>query len=582
MNMKVLKNILAFAVVILLASACNEWIDPISYVAPGTDESAPTVTITYPVEGSSIQVPEFVGSVNIKFIATDDIELKTVSILMDGVEIVSFNQFLDYRRLVKEYLYTSLTNGEHTLSITATDLTDKSTTSTVHFTKKPPYEAKYDGEIFYMPFDGDYVEKISFNSATEVGSPGFAGESRKGLNAYKGATDSYLTFPTTGLTSGEFSAAFWYKVNASPDLAGILNSSPTGQDRTKGFRLFREGNASLQRIKLNVGYGGGETWNDGQEIAAPATDWVHIAFTVSASKCIIYINGSVAAQVDNAGEIDWTGCDVLTIGSGKPNYTYWNHFSDLSYYDELRFFNKAISQTEILTIIADDSPYVPKYSGEIFYMPFEGTYRELVSNEDATVVGAPGFETGKVGQAYAGATDAYLTFPTTELVKSSSLSAVFWMKINATPDRAGILVASPIDALNPGFPAIQNKRTDGFRFFRENSGGLQQIKVNVGIGTGESWNDGGLVDPSTGEWVHIAFTISNTASRIYINGVLAREATFATPMTWSGCDLLCIMSGVPRFTEWNHYSDLSLMDELRIFNKELTQADIQAIIDDEN
>jgi hypothetical protein len=42
------------------------------------------------------------------------------------------------------------------------------------------------------------------------------------------------------------------------------------------------------------------------------------------------------------------------------------------------------------------------------------------------------------------------------------------------------------------------------------------------------------------------------------------------------------MSGAPRFTEWGHLSDESYMDELRIFNKALSQAEIQTIIDDEN
>jgi hypothetical protein len=282
--MKGLKYILIMTVTIILAS-CNEWIDPISYVDPGPDQSAPVVTIKYPVEGTAIQVPTLIGSINIQMEVTDDIELKSVSVKIDGTEIISYATFKDYRRLVAEYLYTNLTNGSHTLTVTGTDLQNKATTATVHFEKKPPYTPLYDGEVFYMPFDGDYVEKISFVEATKVGTPGFAGQANalKGVNAYKGAEGAYLTFPTAGLTSGEFSAAFWYKVNASPDRAGILNASPAGEDRTKGFRLFREGSASAQRIKLNIGTGSDETWNDGQEIAAPATDWVHIAFTVSSA-----------------------------------------------------------------------------------------------------------------------------------------------------------------------------------------------------------------------------------------------------------------------------------------------------------
>jgi hypothetical protein len=41
------------------------------------------------------------------------------------------------------------------------------------------------------------------------------------------------------------------------------------------------------------------------------------------------------------------------------------------------------------------------------------------------------------------------------------------------------------------------------------------------------------------------------------------------------------MSGVPRFTEWQHFSDLSSIDELRIFNKSLSQDEVNAIMNAE-
>lgn len=564
---------------VLLATACNKGIDPITYVAPGNDAAAPVITLIYPTEGTQLQVPDLVTSIDIQFIATDDIELKSVTVSLDGTELVSYSSFKDYRRAVESYTYDNVTNGAHVLEVKATDLTGKVTTATVHFSKKPPYVPVYDGEIFYMPFDGDYMDKISFVTATKVGNPGFASTGFKGTNAYLGATDSYLTFPTTNIKSNEFSAAFWYKLNASPDRSGILNTSPVGEDRTKGFRLFREGDATSQRIKLNVGTGTTETWNDGDVIAAPTTKWVHVAFTVSSTSCIIYINGAVAREVANTG-LDWTGCDLLSIGSGAPNFTYWSHLSDLSQYDELRLFNKAISQAEIQSIIANDSPYVPKYSGEIFYMPFEGKFNDLVSGHDATKVGTPGFAAGKVGQAYAGATDAYITFPTTDLIKTNAFSAVFWMKVNAAPDRAGILVMSPPDLANPNTP---NNRTSGFRFFREGSATAQIFKLNAGDGTADSWFDGGAsatLDPTPDTWNHFAFTISGTECVVYINGKVAKQGTF-TGISWTGCDLLSIMSGAPRFTEWSHLSDLSLMDELRIFNKALTRTEVQTIMNSE-
>ncbi len=558
-----------------MAYSCNKGIDPLTKIEPGADTSAPVVTIKYPTEGVKIEVPELLATINIQFEVTDDIELKSISVLMDGTEITSYSTFKDYRRAVKEYSYNKVSTGLHTLAVKATDLQGKVTNAQVKFEKKPPYTAVFPGEIFYMPFDGDYVEKVSFKSATVVGTPGFAGTSLKGLNAYAGATDSYLTFPAAGLKNSEFTAAFWYKLNASPDRSGIISISPAGEDRTKGVRFFREGSATSQRFKLNVGTGSGEVWNDGGVINAPAKDWIHLAFTVSQSSCIVYINGAAVATVP-AGTIDWTGCDLMSIASGAPNFSYWDHKSDNSFYDEMRIFNKALTSTEIQNIIQYDSPYVAKYNGEVFYMPFEGNYKELNSNTTASKVGTPTFADGKIGKAYVGAADSYLTFPTTNLVKTSEVSAVFWMKVNANPDRAGILTIGPEDKTNAGYPGIQNLRTSGFRFFREGSATSQQFKVNVGTGTGESWNDGGIVDPSLGTWVHLAFTVSGAKSTIYINGEVARESSL-TAINWNGCDILSIMSGAPRFTEWSHMSDLSMMDELRIFNKALTQDEIKTI-----
>jgi hypothetical protein len=154
------------------------------------------------------------------------------------------------------------------------------------------------------------------------------------------------------------------------------------------------------------------------------------------------------------------------------------------------------------------------------------------------------------------------------------------MKINASPDRGGILIMSPPDLINPSTP---NNRTSGFRFFREGSATAQIFKLNAGDGTADSWFDGGAaatVDPTPGTWNHFAFTISGTECVVYINGQVAKQGSFPG-ISWTGCDILSVMSGVPRFTEWNHLSDLSLMDELRIFNKALTQTEVQTIINNE-
>ena len=142
------------------------------------------------------------------------------------------------------------------------------------FTTESLTPSIFDGEMFYMPFDGSFTETVSGEAAAVVGTPGFAGEAVKGSDAYAGATGSYLTFPATNLKSDAFSATFWLKVDAVPDRAGVLVMGPpdpnlpaTPNNRTSGFRFFREDASGKQRFKLNVGNGTGDNWFDGGEAA---------------------------------------------------------------------------------------------------------------------------------------------------------------------------------------------------------------------------------------------------------------------------------------------------------------------------
>lgn len=348
-----------FILLLLVISGCTDgYIDEIKNVSPGADEAAPVVTITYPQEGTLIRVTEDVAPINIQLTATDDIEIKDITVQLNGSSIATFSDFIDFRKAIKEFTYENLTNGQHTLTVTATDLAGKSTTESVNFEKVEPYRPIYDGEIFYMPFDGDNMELVTITNATRVGSPGFNSSGKKG-SAYAGATGAYLTLPTTGLTNPEFSAVFWYKVNAVPDRGGILTISPPGptnNNRTKGFRLFRENAAGKQRIKLNVGNGTADNYFDGAAAAdiTPDGNWVHIAFTISGSYGAVYINGNLVKDGTFPG-VNWAECEIFTIGSGAPNFTEWNHLSDLSLIDELRIFDKALTPAEIQTIIDAES-----------------------------------------------------------------------------------------------------------------------------------------------------------------------------------------------------------------------------------
>ena len=548
----------------------------------------PIITLNTPNAAGStvIRSVDPNAPITLNFQVEDDIEISNITVNVDGVDVANMNQFTNVKLVVVDDLVYDASTGTHTLTITATDSNDNVVTLSTTFVKEdtPPYIPTFAGEMFYMNFEDSYTDLASNTDATEVGTPGFAGEGRVGSNAYAGAADSYLTFPTDGLLGNEFSASFWYKVNADPDRAGILvigppdAANPDNQNnRTSGFRFFREGGATNQTFKLNVGNGTADSWFDGGPAATidptVTAGWIHLAFTISETESVVYLNGEVVSQGAFSG-VDWTGCDIISIMSGAPRFSEWGHKSDLSYMDELRLFDVVLTQSDITNIIAQ--------ADKTFDMSFDGSFTDSVSKTDATEVGSPGFAgEAKVGSdSYEGATDAYLTFPTAGLL-GEAFSATFWYKVNASPDRAGILTIGPPDADNAGFPEIQNKRTSGFRFFREGGATNQTFKLNVGNGTADSWFDGGpaaTIDPTvTTDWIHFAFTISGTESVVYINGEVVSQGAFSG-VDWTGSDIISIMSGAPRFTEWGHKSDSSYMDELQLFDKALTQTEIQAIM----
>lgn len=216
--------------------------------------------------------------------------------------------------------------------------------------------------------------------------------------------------------------------------------------------------------------------------------------------------------------------------------------------------------------------------GQIFYMSFDTDYEEYQSLSEAMKVGSPTLVDGKKGKAYAGAKDSYLTFDVTSMAAplTGVMTFGFWYKVNANPDRAGLLVIAP---KTEGKPANQqNNRNAGFRLFRENAAGKQRIKANVGNGTVDIWVAGDEkddLDPATAGWKYITLVLSEGKAILYIDATEV-ASTNLTKVSWEGCDVMSIGSGAPRFTEWNHLSDNSLIDELRIYNKALSVAEIQA------
>ncbi|MGE5943357.1 MAG: LamG-like jellyroll fold domain-containing protein [Flavobacteriales bacterium] len=577
-----MKNInkLVFGIfIMLLVFSCNDGIDPISYVDPGPDAGAPVVTIIKPTNGLAISDPNPVSSVEIELRVEDDIEVGSITVMLDGMEIASYEvgSYVDYRIVNKTLTNDNIAIGEHTLTVTATDLVGNVTTSTSNFSKEPPYTPLYPGEILYMPFNGDYTDLVTSTPASEVGSPGFNVGGGISGSAYQGAANSYLTFPSDNLAQGSnFSATFWLKIDASDGRAGIISMAPTDpsspSDKPSGFGLIREANGSNQKFILLVGNGTNATWvnpGDPATIDPSVNNWVHFGITISENNLSLYMDGELVGQSAFTG-IDWTGVGDLSIMSGDPNFSGWNHKTEKGQMDELRLYNTTLTQDEVQTIMLKDQAAL--------YMGFNGNYKDAISGDEAGEVGSPSFDfdNGISGDAYQGAANSYLTFPSDELTQDNNFSTTFWLKIDASDDRAGIINIAPAE------PAAPSDKPSGFGLIREASGANQKFILLTGNGNNATWvnpGDPATIDPSLSNWVHFGIVISEDNTALYMDGVLVGQSAF-TGIDWTGVGDLAIMSGDPNFSGWNHKTEKGQMDELYIFKKALTAEEINLLMND--
>jgi hypothetical protein len=355
--MKTVKTILYSLGILWSLNACNDGIDSISPIEPGTDELAPTVFITSPQNGEQLIVAAN-SPVPLMLEVEDDIELDKVIIHINDEVFETLSDFTDYRRYAPLQGHgLNLENGSYTIKINGTDKSGKSTLSeqiSFSVVKMGDFKPLY-GESFYMSFENHFLDHASVENANITGFPAFEKNGVVGA-AYQGVEGSSLSFPVADVFKNtEVSMTFWYNI-AAQGRSGILSASPSGSNnnRVAGFRLFREGGDDAQTIKLNVGNGTFDQWFDGGAAATvnPQTsDWIHVAITLSNTSAALYIDGEAVSQGALEEPVSWNNCEDLYIASGGPHFSEWGHVEDLSQFDELRIFQKALSQDEIKAII---------------------------------------------------------------------------------------------------------------------------------------------------------------------------------------------------------------------------------------
>jgi len=371
--MKYIKYFLTVIIAIVFFIACQDkYIDDISAVDPGPDEAPPSVAIDFPLSSTQIRVLEDVASVDIRFQVTDDIEVETIVLNIDGTDVATFNEFIDFRNVSEEYTYDELTNGSHTITITATDADGKTGTASVDFEKTEPYEPM-DGEVLYIPFDGEVVDLITLESGSTTNS---------GISYVDGVTSSAISFdaslsayalfsPSDEVKNVEsFTISYWMHPDfvdtddsgTIDGVLGMVNLSNTGRF-WGNIDLFIENGSSPDNARMRLHFTNTditgatqETWiadADVEGLTNIFNTWSHqvITFDADASEFNYYVNGVLIKTATSSwsGEVSFENSGPMSFGCVQfmttPSLTEATGAQGWASYltgelDELRIFDK--------------------------------------------------------------------------------------------------------------------------------------------------------------------------------------------------------------------------------------------------
>lgn len=239
--------------------------------------------------------------------------------------------------------------------------------------------------------------------------------------------------------------------------------------------------------------------------------WNYVAVTVDASTdtAYLYINGNLAGTDTAPGDMS-TGTRQLEIaGSAVASTNALDGWSD-----EIRFYNRALSSTEIVNLYNHTAPPVAHYSfdegtGTSFAYDQSGKANHLTLSSMTSGSWVGGKLSG-TGLNFNGTSQfAYISNPSSVL-KPGNLTVSAWIKADTFTSsgntRTYIVSEQPLGAwvLGRGY----NLSADG-----------GYVKFWIGNGSGSWITATGTTLLSPGVWYHLAGTYDGTALRVFVNGV---------------------------------------------------------------
>jgi len=195
---------------------------------------------------------------------------------------------------------------------------------------------------------GSSVVDVSGNGNTGVLTGGVSWSTAGrfgGALSFDGASGLVQVAASSSLgLSGAMTLSGW--INPSASQSGWRTIV---QRQADAYFLNASNDTGPLRPSGGANLGGATRWVGGSS-ASPVGSWTHVALTYNGSQLVLYVNGVQAGTLAASGVIQ-SSSSPLWIGGNQP---YGEYFAGLI--DDVRVYNRALSQAEIQTDMATPLP----------------------------------------------------------------------------------------------------------------------------------------------------------------------------------------------------------------------------------
>ena len=398
---------------------------------------------------------------------------------------------------------------------------------------------------------GEVGQAFSFNGSTSDINVPASGDTNAGANGAM-TIDMWINPAAAAITNGGVALAEW-------------NNGAGGVGAHLYLNINGSAGAATGALFVNLVDTGGTSHFIGSSGGNVVADsWQHVAATYDGTNATLYLNGSVLVGPTNIGSFTPQTTYPLDFGlrrSGPGTIRYTGAM------DEMELFNRALSQTEIQNIfnagsagkckprcVTPPSDLVSWWDGD------DNPFDRQDSNHGTLQNGAT-FGAGKVGRAFSfsglNQRVEVPNSPSLDLTNAVTLDA--WVAPSQVGEGTGgttfIAKGDLTDANNQSYDLVY--APNGTVLMRVgNSSGLDQVASVTVL--------------PLNTFSHIAGTYDGAFIKIYINGVLENSKASSIGAM--------VVNNLPLRIGANNLSGyIGLIDEVEIFNRALTEQEIQSI-----